>query len=80
MLSPLPTLEDEHRRLTTWGEARTERTEDRILARAKRALDKDPHLRSSPILGEGKTDPGFFAAAALNDTGMGAGVTSAAEV
>jgi hypothetical protein len=38
------------------------------MARAKRALDKDPHLRSSPILGEGKKNLGFIAAAALNDS------------
>jgi hypothetical protein len=53
----------------------------------KSALCKVPHLRSSPLQGEGKKesaslciglvagtgkkDPGFFAAAALNDTKMG---------
>ena len=50
-----------------------------------RALNKDPHLRSSPLQGEGKKakaesyakvslqegNPGFFAAAALNDTRKG---------
>ena len=40
-----------------------------LRSRARKcALDKDPHLRSSPLQGEGKKEAGFFAAVALNDT------------
>jgi hypothetical protein len=39
--------------------------EQSLESRASLALYRDPHLRSSPSQGEGKKDPGFFAAAAL---------------
>jgi len=34
--------------------ARTQKKKQNLESRAKRALYKDPHLRSSPLQGEGK--------------------------
>ncbi len=36
------------------SDARTQKKKQNLESRAKRALYKDPHLRSSPLQGEGK--------------------------
>jgi hypothetical protein len=56
---------------TLWNDTRARNAEQNLESRAKERAEQGPSPRSSPILGEGKKEPGFFAAAALNDTRTG---------